>query len=285
MAQLAAAWHGRPGPLPRFKVRISVDWFHFQRIGLGPAANLIKILSGDEYRDIEFYIRSVLLRDDDTMSRLAQLLGAQLTSIRDYQQELLLPDGRAVVVYYKNLILDGRITQRKLDRLPVGLPEESTVKKFGQRFTRADGRNIPARTYNGPVVKQLDGLACIFEDDGSIKILEGNAPDREVRLGDARSWDQVMDHYYADPITVLLVQEGPDGLIDLMRERYSDVVSDGENHNELYHIVYRTLNSPERLLFATLQAIAKHSRQGIVAIDASVLEREWRLISPAGASR
>ncbi|MFD5796610.1 radical SAM protein [Streptomyces diastatochromogenes] len=280
VAELAAAWRGRtPAPQPvSFTVRISVDWFHAARIGLEPAANLITILAGDEYQDIGFYVRSVLLDGDRTMSDLAALLGGELSEIEDYQQTIRLPDGRDILIYYKNLILDGRITKRKLDRLPVGMPDESRSEEFGKRFATTAGRHIPARTYNGPVVRQLDGLAMIFEDDGAVKILEGNAPDRIRRLGDLPSWAAVMDHYYADPITVFLVQEGPDALAQLVSERYPDAVSVGTEHNELYHLASRILETPERALYATLRVLDQHLASGLVNADPDVLAKAWELL-------
>ncbi len=284
VAALADAWRGGRSSHARFQIRISVDWFHRGRIGLQPAVDLISILTRPEFEDVGFYIRSVLLENDTTVEDLAAMLGGRVSPIEDYQQDLILPDGRTILVYYKNLILDGRITRRKLDRLPVALPAQSTIAQFGKRFEDGQGHSVPARTYNGPEVKALDGLACIFEDDGAIKILEGNAPDRVANLAALGSWREVMDHFYADPITVLLVREGPDALAALIGDRYPRAASVAEDHNELYHLVARMLEAPEQALYATLRALELHIREGLVSAPDEALARAWRALDEAGTA-
>ena len=58
---------------------------------------------------VDVYIRSVLIDGDRTIVDLAQKLGATLTGMVDFQQTLMLPGGLEIPVYYKNLIVDGRI--------------------------------------------------------------------------------------------------------------------------------------------------------------------------------
>src|SRR5262249_9212290 len=63
---LVRAWRTRPAQLAKanFTIRISLDWFHAQRIGVEPAARVIRMLGEDDLRDVGCYVRSVLLGDD-----------------------------------------------------------------------------------------------------------------------------------------------------------------------------------------------------------------------------
>jgi hypothetical protein len=67
-------------------------------------------------------------------------------------------------------------------------PSESRAEVFGERFLDKRGKSVPARTYNGPQVRHLDGLACLVDDDGKVRILEGNATNRCPDVRDVDGW-------------------------------------------------------------------------------------------------
>jgi hypothetical protein len=281
---LVHAWKTRPAGLARahFTIRISLDWFHAQRIGIEPAAQVIRMLGESDLRDIGCYIRSVLLEDDATIVQLAKSLGGHLSDIRDYQQTISLPDGRVIVVYFKNLILDGRMNQRKLARLPISLPTESRASVFGTRFHDERGRSIPARTYNGPEVRHLDGLACVIQDDGKVLILEGNDPNRCAHVRQTDDWAQAIKHLYADPLTVYLVDHGPSELARIIGDVFPEAVRLAEDTNQLYYITDILLSTPDRRLYATLRALEVHIAERRVTADTGVIERAWAMLAERG---
>ena len=262
LERLHHAWRTR-GPdkaQAGFTVRLSVDWFHAKRIGTEPAAHVLRVLGDPAYSGVGCYIRSVLLDNDSTITDLANSLGAELGPVEDYCQAMALPDGRNVLVYYKNLILDGRMTSRRLQSLPVGVPEAAQARVFGERFRSATGRHVPARVYNGPEVVQLDGLACVLEASGGIKILEGNHPHRFPSLRDTTSWDGALEFLYRDPLTVTLVRTGPEGLAELVADRYPQVRDALVDTNQLYYLSDRILDDPVVALLATVRAVEEHVR-------------------------
>jgi hypothetical protein len=283
---LVNAWRTRAPALARarFTIRISLDWFHAKRIGVEPAARVIRLLGEDDLRDVGCYIRSVLLDDDPTMARLAQALGGRLTGMRDYQRDILLPDGRSILVYFKNLIVDGRMNQRKLARLPVGLPAESRAEVFGKRFEDGRGRNIPARTYNGPTVRHLDGLACLIDDDGKIRILEGSDPYRHADVRRVDGWAQAVAYLYADPLTVYLVEHGPQDLAELMTGAYPDSAHLAADTNQLYHLTEVLLATPDRRLYAMLRVLEEHAAQGRIAVETALVDHAWDLLRAHGVA-
>lgn len=279
LRRLVDAWRSRAPELAKAKlfIRISLDWFHAQRIGVDPAANVIRLLGEDDLRDVGCYLRSVLLAGDTTIPALSAALGGRLTELRDYQQEIVLPDGRSILVYHKNLIVDGRMNERKLSHLPVGLPTESRADVFGQRFVK-DGKHVPARVYNGPHVRHLDGLACLIEDDGRIRILEGNDPHRCPQLRDVESWQDAVDFLYADPVTVYLVDNGPQELAGLLADRFPDSVRMAADTNQLYHLTELLLSTPQRRLYATLRTLEVHVAEERIVVADHWLDRARGLL-------
>lgn len=281
---LVDAWRTRAADLTqaRFTIRISLDWFHAQRIGVGPAARVIEVLGEDDLRDVGCYIRSVLLDGDDTITRLAAELGATVTEIQDYQQELRLPDGRTVLVYHKNLIVDGRMNQRKLSRLPISVPTQSRADVFGKRFENDKGKNVPARTYNGPSVKHLDGLACLIDDDGRVRILEGNDPNRSPNVRQMDDWPTAIDYLYRDPITVYLVENGPQELAGILADAFPEAASMAADTNQLYHLTEMLFAKSGHRLYAMLRILESHIEDGRIAVDGAALERAWALLAGQG---
>lgn len=274
--KLVACWRGRPDyPKVRFSIRISLDWFHAQRIGVEPAARVIELLGTEEYRDVHCYIRSVLLSKDNTFERLADRLDATLSPIKDYQQDLVLANGRTILVYHKNLIVEGRMNQRKLEKLPVDLPTDSTVEVFGERFKDSHGRQVPARTYNGPTVRHLDGLACLMDDVGQLRILEGNDVGRSANALTETSWSSAISYLYQDPITVFLVENGPEALAVLLEPYFSGSIELAHDTNQLYHLTELLLDTPEKKLVACLVVLAGHVAERRIHIEKQVLETAW----------
>jgi hypothetical protein len=284
---LVRAWRTRPAHLAKanFSIRISLDWFHAQRIGVEPAARVIRMLGEDGLRDVGCYVRSVLLGDDTTIPRLAAALGGSLTATHDYQQEMLLPDGRAILIYFKNLIVDGRMNHRKLDRLPVTIPVQSQAEVFGKRFEDERGKQVPARTYNGPTVRHLSGLACLIDDDGRVRILEGNDPNRCPNVRQVDDWTRAITYLYADPITVYLVDNGPQELAGLLSDAFPEAVRLAADTNQLYHLTELLLAAPQTRLYATLRALEIHLAQGwVTCADPKLIDRAWAMLAEQGVS-
>lgn len=258
---LHEAWTARDDAMetrPRLTIRLSLDWFHVQRLGIEHAVHLISAVDRAQRYEVGFYIRSVLLTGDSTMVELADRLGAELGPIDDFQRIMRLPSGRLVTVYLKNLILDGRMNRRKLARLPVGLPTGS-IEDFAARFRDGRGQHVPARVYNGPAVRHLDGVACIVEDDGAVKILEGTPPDRSASVGEHPSWDSARRYLYADPLSRFLVESGPEPLAELLAPAFPGVRDLASDFNQLYYLTDRLLGDPVKRLYATVKILEQES--------------------------
>lgn len=245
----------------KFLLRLSVDWFHRQSMGLTPIENIIQTLDSRDFADIHCYIRSVLLVGDSTIHDLAASLHADLSPLTDYQQTLTLPSGRSILVYYKNLIIDGRLNQETLSSLPVQPSSIASAAQFSKRCRESSGRFIPGLTYNGPKVHHLDGLNLTIEYDGSVKILEATAPDNVPSLYE-NDWQTARAMLYSDPLTIYLLEDGPEEFIKIMQEIRADSMYIGKNTNQLYYIVDKLLNTPDERLWATVKVLQMHRERG-----------------------
>ncbi|HET8640546.1 MAG TPA: hypothetical protein VFM37_01345 [Pseudonocardiaceae bacterium] len=152
------------------------------------------------------------------------------------------------------------MNQRKLSRLPIGPPTASRADVFGKRFVDDSGKHVPARTYNGPTVRHLDGLA------------EGNDPNRCADVRELDSWPHAVAYLYADPITVYLVDNGPQQLAGLMADAFPD------------HLTELLLASPERRMYAMLRVLELHVDKGRVTVDQALVDRAWRAVAQEGVS-
>lgn len=259
--QMVAAFQSSRRRGITLSLRLSIDRFHVERIGYQPFLNIITAIDTGRYEPLKVYGRSVLVSDDDCLPTLAASLGATLRKVDDYVQMMVLPSGREVLLYSKNMIIDGRMTRARMRKNSWRLTPAGTVDTFIGRFLDAEGRHIPARTYNGAQVRMLSGLAMVIEHDGSLKILEGNAPDRIPNVFDM-SWNECLNYLFADPLTHFLLDFGP---LDLDRLLDTDAPSPRSvlrSTNQLYYIVDQVLSHPRHRLQATEAAIRCYRERG-----------------------
>lgn len=280
LARLAHAYHRRASTShAKFFLRLSVDWFHRQSLGLAPIEEILRVLDRPDFADIHCYIRSVLLLDDSTMEDLATAVGAQLGPLADYQQLLTLPSGRQIPVYYKNLILDGRLSQQNLGLFPVKPSPVASANVFSDRFRDTAGRFIPGLTYGGPIVRHLDGVALDIEHDGSVRILEATAPDNVPSLY-THDWPAAREMLYTDPLTIYLLEDGPEALAALMQDFHADTVRVAKSTNQLYFMVNKLLNTPDARLWATVNVLLLHRERGRYFFDDHLLQEAIQYLKP-----
>jgi hypothetical protein len=278
IGRFVGAWRRRSSGLAdvRLSIRLSVDWFHAQRIGVEPAAHVVRVLREPQYADVGLRVRSVRLQNDTTIDQLAAALGADLGPMGEFRSRLTWGDGlREVVVTHKNLIFDGRMNRVKLARLPVRVPEGSATSSFVQTIRERDGRYVAARVYDGPDATMLDGLFTVIEDDGGIKVLDGQAPDRTPTIWSEQTWANAIRELYDDPVTRLLVRQGADELARLMEAEYPGSVALGAEMNQLFYLVDPLLRDERRRLYATLRAMEELEVQAPPELIAEAWDR-WR---------
>jgi len=268
LSRLRDYFVGRPSHAKEtFKLRLSIDQFHRKALGLECLVNIVRLAELEEFDCIDVYLRSVKLSGDTSVPELAMRVGAQLTPEVDFQRYMVMPTGNRYLVYYKNLTFEGRLRGKRAQFLP---EDYTSGAQFEKRLHDFQGRYIPARTYNGPEVRFLDGLALILEPDGAIKIVDGNSPDNVPNVRD-RTWTQALQDWYRDPITVFLLEHGPWDLAEVMRELDPSTVERLREDNQIYYLVDRLLLSPFHRLWATVRILRIHLYAHRVEVEPSVL--------------
>ena len=258
---------------PILTLRLSVDWFHRRRIGLEPIINVIKAWESEQYTNLKCYIRSVLIDNDDTINDLANYLNAEVTPIYDYQQEIILPNCRRLLVYFKNLVIDGRLSRVSFTQYPVKLSTLGKIDHFATRFFNSSGRYIPGLTYNGPCVRH-DSLSLCIENDGTVKILEATSPDNTANLYQ-NNWIEARNRFYSDPLTIYLLEEGPTAFFKLMSSFLKNTHCFCDSSNKLYYHIDRLLSTSVARLWATV-TIFKIAEKKMIELNLLIIY--WSLL-------
>ncbi len=278
LMRLTDAYHRRAHPSTvKLVLRLSVDWFHRQSMGMAPILHILRLLDTPDFRETDCYIRSVLLQNDTTIQDLALAVQGELSLLTDYQQTLTLPGGRRILIYYKNLILDGRLNWQKLAALPVKLPSTSLIGEFSKRLRSSSGRLIPGLTYSGPVVRHHWGLSLDILHNGEIRLLEATAPDNVPSLYEV-DWLAARARLLADPLTIYLLEDGPEALAELMQEIRPDAQRIAQETNQLYFIVEKLLDTADARLWATVNVLRLQRKRGSRRFDDDLLHEATRYV-------
>jgi len=157
-----------------FSLRISVDRYHQKIISPKSIAHLVRIIRSDSmlpdkqrsYPDIKIYFRSLLI-NDDTVSKLAKLLGARLSPLKNYIRNIIFDNSskglNEITVFYKSMYFVGRATNLSAHK----------IIEFDDYFNSYSDFNDDirlGRTYLGPMSTGalLKGLNVTVTYNGKI---------------------------------------------------------------------------------------------------------------------
>jgi hypothetical protein len=100
-------WSRKARPNQRFNVRLIVDAFYEELIGLHPLVEWIHAIH-NLAPDWTVSLRSVRLLGDDSIQRLADELSGRLVKKNNSSGFILLPDGKKIIVQWKGFVFEGR---------------------------------------------------------------------------------------------------------------------------------------------------------------------------------
>ena len=178
-------------------VRLSVDAFHTERLGLGVIANWIGAVTASA-PDWRLSLRGLRIVGDDSFRELAALVNGRVIPYGERGLRLLLKDGRRLPIERMAYIIDGRGSLRTLRRRGLELPGPhaaavNDARKLAGRGHRL-GRVLSRRLTVGPKRTDLE-----IHSDGSVHVLECQPFDHRLTFEDC-SWADVRSAYYRDPI-------------------------------------------------------------------------------------
>lgn len=121
-------------------------------------------------------------------------------------------------------------------------------------------------------------LALYVPASGNILINNGS-PDIAPDLKGIKSWNQLLEIFYSDPVERLLVEKGPFFLKDLAKEVEADIDERIDKTNFVFSVSLLSLITPQLRLYITLRAIKKYLSDGKLEVKnglvKSILESDF----------
>lgn len=180
-----------------FALRLSLDTFHADRVGLDHLAEWIAVVR-ERAPEWRLSLRGLRLEGDTTPDRLASLVGGSIERQASGAVRMRLPDGGRLTVERMGLVLDGRATLGQLS--PRGLRLPPSDARALEPWTALVGR---VRKIGRPLSRRLTigsrRVDLELHPDCSVHMLESTAFDTR-RLLTEQSWADMRAIYYRDPL-------------------------------------------------------------------------------------
>lgn len=197
------------------KIRLSVDAFHEDKIGLAPVIEWIRTVE-EVAPEWSIALRGVRLAGDGSLARLAAALNARLTPVHVGLARLILPSGRELKAELKGLVLDGRASVRMLQARGLSLipDDERVITELTQALGRAARLGRPLSARLTVTSRRID---VEIHSNGDVHVLESQPPDTLLNLFDF-SWVQIRNVYYRDPLLHRVVGWGLPAVAQLIQK-------------------------------------------------------------------
>ena len=218
------AWRSGTQPSRPFGVRLSVDSFHEERIGLEPVAEWIQGIERHA-PGWRVSVRSIRVEREQSVARLAALLGAHIQPIRQWSAWMVLPSGRRIFVEWKGFVFEGRGRNRVLQKRGMSLTARDAAA-LEPLLTEFDADADLGRPLSAPLTVTHRRLDLEVHADCVVHILEAQAPDLRLSLLD-HSWEQMKAVYYRDPILHRVIEGGLPAVAELIVAAHRAGVSQG----------------------------------------------------------
>lgn len=254
---------------PRVLLRLSIDRYHIEAprpVRIEYYGNITR--AWQELKPaIELGFRSIQ-PDLGTVDRaLAAQIGAELQAVDDWNSRILLPDGTALPITFNVFRLSGKAAELRDDLLDGTL----TIREYYAPFETGPQRLTLATTVNDAIrgaYAASPGAAVTLNSDGTFWIFAGTAPDRRL-LFDGQTFGEAMAHFFADPITHLLVDEGIWELAGLVAGLDPATHDAALAKNDVASLVEDLLAPQDVRLAVTLLATQRMLRDGKAEIEPS----------------
>lgn len=237
-------------------IRLSIDAFHNERIGLKPIVDWINqliILSPDW----KISIRCLRVEGDNTIYYLSELLNAKVTKENPSKGWLEMPDGKRIPIIWKGFIFEGRGQFEQLNRLGLTIPQEDILivgdylNDWKQKMEL--GRPLSQQLYYA-ISKRIINLE--IRSNCNVHILNSQAQD--LRLNFLKySWPDIKEVYYRDPLLHTISDFGLMGIASLIEQAK-------ENLEYKFHCTpfsLEKIENKEVLSWITAKAICTNSEQ------------------------
>lgn len=275
LARLDAARRSNPHQ-PELMLRLSLDRYHLTAphpVLIEHYANIVRAWDTTG-PDFLLGLRSIQPDRDHVDRMLLEQLGGHLTEIDEWNRQLVLPSGRAVPITFNVFRASGKAGELA-ERTELS-DQSKTIREYYGPFERQPGRLVLATTVNDAIrgdYTDTGGLAITMNSDGRFWIFCGTAPDRQLVLGDT-DFAGAIEHFFEDPITRLLVDDGVWALSDIVSDFDPPTVVAAIAKNDVASLVDDLLASPHIRLAVTLVAIRRLWQEDRLEITGAAPDHE-----------
>jgi hypothetical protein len=255
---------------PDVLLRLSLDRYHIEAprpVTIEHYANVGRVWSSSSM-GFKLGFRSIMPDRDKVDRQLAAVLDAEIVEVDDWNRRLVFANGKSAPITFNVLRFSG-----KASTLPDELRKETKgVREYYKPFETGTNRLTLATAINDAIrgsYTPTTGLSITLNSDGTLWIFCGTSPDRKLKLGQNNFHDSVR-HFFADPITHLLVDDGVWALADLVRQLDAKTHANAMLKNDVAFLV-EDLLAPEdvRLAVTILLLRLMHEKQQVALSEDS----------------
>lgn len=254
---------------PEVMLRLSIDRYHINApkpVRIEHYGNIAKAWS-KEPGDLSLGFRSIQPDRDFVDRLLAEEVGGELVTVDDWNRRLVLPNGRSAPITFNVFRVSGKAGQLA-ERSELS-SRSKTIREYYGPFENREGQLVLATTVNDAIrgrYSDTGGLAVTMNSDGRFWIFCGTAPDRQLLLGQ-KTFSESIAHFFEDPLTRLLVDDGVWTLADIVADLDPAACQAAIAKNDVASLVDDLLVRPEVRLAATIIAMRRFVAEGRLRVD------------------
>ncbi len=251
---------------PDVLLRLSIDRYHIgapKPVTIAHYANVAKAWS-NAVVELKLGFRSIMPDRDKVDRDLANALGAEIVEVDSWNRKIVMPGGKVAPITFNILRFSGKASE-----LPVELKRDTKgVREYYKPFETGADRLTLAMAVNDAIrgsYTASDGLALTLNSDGTLWIFCGTSPDRKLKLGQ-KSFQQSVEHFFDDPITHLLVNDGVWALAELVEQLDPGTHARAMAKNDVAFLVEDLLDPADVRLAVTLLVLKTMSEQQRISL-------------------
>lgn len=249
-------WKERAKQGQRFNVRLSVDAFHEELIGLDPIVDWIESIH-HLAPDWSVSIRSVRLEGDLSVNRLTGKLRGRLEKKNDSSGLILLPAGKRVLVQWKGFVFEGRGGFNQLQRLGLKLnkEDETVVAAHVNTWNKKNELGRPLSLHHAVSFHRID---LEIHSNCEVHVLQSQASDLRMKFSEY-NWESIKNCYYRDPLLHCTIEKGLGGIASLIAD-YREANPDTKG---VVPFSIESITNPDMLSWLTAKSIVTNSNRFI----------------------
>jgi hypothetical protein len=249
---------------PEVMIRASVDQFHMDAPNPVPIEAYVNLVRAwiDHSDSLQLGFRGLLLQGDCSIDLLAQALGGTLQQFDSWNKVIRLSNDVLLPVTLNVLRFSGKGEQYENHLASSTVP----FHQYFAPFEEGPKKLLLGRTINDAIKRNyypVDGLSITLNYDGSLYIFTATAPDHRCNIR-THAFRESVDWFYQDPITRVLMLEGPYWLCDTMRHVDPVCVDRAIRANDVCSIVDTLLSDASARAFVTAIALKELFSRGAI---------------------